>query len=82
MYLLVIIFIHVLQNNLFAQDEMCNFSLIATKILEYSHWETYFLVSQVCPYNFFDPPPSKHHFPHHCPQRIKAFVYATSLTFL
>jgi len=26
---------------------MFSFSLAATKILEYSHWETYFLVSQV-----------------------------------
>ena len=38
---------HVLQNNLFAQDEMFRFRLATTKILEYSHWETYVWVSQV-----------------------------------
>ena len=63
---------------MFAQDEMFSFSLIATKILEYSHWETYFLVSQVCPYDLFDIP--LHLSITSRPQWIKAFVYATFST--
>ncbi len=36
-----------LQINLFAQDVMFNFNLVATKVLEYSFRENYFWVSQV-----------------------------------
>jgi hypothetical protein len=34
--------LNLLQNNLFAKDEMFCFSLVAMIILEYSHRETYF----------------------------------------